>query len=1191
MDITCCDIQGAVIGKQLSAYIQFEALILLCQARNILLLSLVIDSDEDQDENSLWDIYYHTYLDNNTRELLRLQAKKLLGLSKTMGTWQQSKYGSQLAFCDSATLADVRKLWELYSVEDSAAEASRFKRRFEDELQKGKNDKESKFSGTGIVLTGFRSTIPAHITAIEDLGALHKRYWKHGSIKNDPKTRGSAKHPNPMFLTLEDEATVHYGTDPLLSFHLATAYAPLHPDSPQFSKTEGLPQLEKAVTTALIEFREWIASYKKHTTGIKIRFLAGDAVSLAYSLQQKRITKLNTACQYRDQFHFRPMVLDGPDYVSGFAPLEFDVIDTSNLSDHFGSMILLTATSPLLRNHVSSVLYTEVMAKRHKSYAEILDNMLCGHVPTLSTLLGLFPVDYWTNTSCLSSGDERMLRIVIDAAAQKGIAESQDEQTYLRTVWKRPLCTQGQSGPCSGPMMIQFDAHQLAQVLYRVYLHMFRDEDIKFKFANINLDAIRESSLIWYHRASFASFLRLVKTRVKVDWDLTMNVLIRLIENRPNAPMGMNYIQELFVYLHLLDVFSCDVMKEWHDRNETNNRSRSMFSPIRSRIVPVGEKWGDMRDWENIPPVVCVTLKVPRNKLSVFTDLNRSKLGTPNVHCLLQDARSSGMSSWQNLFPACQLGFGEVSTRGEPNDDSFEVSVTEDDRGWKGTSALIVAFYVPTFFLLLEPQKAIVAFGVHSTPATTGIFVSKLGLPLNVYETTLSDSAHVYVTRYGPHQTDFPIAPGFATPELESQATIGPHVSTSLTASVDRGTGNIVAHTGRLDITSDDYKSSLQNQCEVQLSTLSPCQVAITLAQKAPLALSFPVSIKDNATRLRIARKSCWIEVIVQVATSKEWMSHPHFMYPVYLLNGKPTNWNIPYLGLQNCPAIDDTQQSKLGWLTPHTSLAMSARERALRENEGLPRSSGEQIRLDFKESIFSLFINFAGLQGPKRHVFGLNCAENGGIHVLILVSSLRLDLSNRVAILDCAILPLHSNMVPKISQFLAALSAKGLCQVNVNDTELRLWKRVLPAYVERCRDWDHRGDCEYIKVGAVPLTAEHGQQFLCTCGNGKIPSKFITDVAHWDSVSKYAVRAAISPPFWAPFADDVYRPDLSGGNSMSAKPQARKKSGCVTCGNAKGKEGGNLLNCAKCMKVKYCSRECQRADWNAHKVVCRRDR
>lgn len=46
-------------------------------------------------------------------------------------------------------------------------------------------------------------------------------------------------------------------------------------------------------------------------------------------------------------------------------------------------------------------------------------------------------------------------------------------------------------------------------------------------------------------------------------------------------------------------------------------------------------------------------------------------------------------------------------------------------------------------------------------------------------------------------------------------------------------------------------------------------------------------------------------------------------------------------------------------------------------------------------------------------------------------------------------------------------------------------------------------------------------------------------------------------------------------------------KKGCMRCGAA-GAEGSVLPQCAACLRAKYCSRECQKADWPAHKAVCR---
>lgn len=285
-----------------------------------------------------------------------------------MNTWQQSKYGSQLKFCESATLADVRKMWELYSVQHKAADASHFAHRFEDLLPQAENKQDERGVGsTTVVLTGFHSAVPVHIGALGDLDALHKHHWEHGNDDFNANVRASAKHYNPTFLTLEDEAIIHYGTDLLLGFHLATAYAPLNPDNPLFYQIKDLHPLERVVTVARMEFREWMASYKEHATSIKVRFLIANAASFAHTSQHRRMTDTKTAFWYRDQHHLKPLILDGPDYLSGIAPLVFNVIDTSNLWDHFGSLILLTATSPLLRTSYRLFSMQMFLMKHHKA--------------------------------------------------------------------------------------------------------------------------------------------------------------------------------------------------------------------------------------------------------------------------------------------------------------------------------------------------------------------------------------------------------------------------------------------------------------------------------------------------------------------------------------------------------------------------------------------------------------------------------------------------------------------------------------------------------------------------------------------------------------------------------------------------------------------------------------------------------
>ncbi|KAI1265788.1 hypothetical protein F5Y18DRAFT_435702 [Xylariaceae sp. FL1019] len=1152
LDITCCDNQKAVI------------------ARNVLLLSLIIDDDDNTNGNALWNIYYHMYLDKDSLKLLRAQSRKLQEYSNTMDTWQQSKYGRYLSFCDLATLSDVRKMWEFYGAEHKGTELARFEARFKSTIDRAKTKRQEWLGDdqSSFVMTGLRSASPAHMGCLRDLHDLHKHYWKYGTTELKA-IRSASTYPNPAVVTVGDGAVIHYGTDPLYGFHLAGVDAPLDSTDASINR---LPRREKYAALARAEFGQWMVSYREHcrADGIRVRFYTGDALAFAHTLQHKRVSSENTAHWYRDRYGVSPLVLDGSGYSFGAgAPIEFDVIDTSNLCDHLGSLTLLTAATPLLRDHASAVLYTEVLAKNHKCYRQALDELLCGHVPTLSTLLGLFPTEYWSNSSPISIGDENMFDTITQAL---GKAETSG-QMFLRTSWKRAICMSLATTPSSPKIPFSFDPKQLASILYGVYVHMFLHEDLIHFMSNITLDAIQHSSLVWYQRPGFVSFLRLVQTRVTCDWDAVMEHTMNLIENRSNAPMGMNYYQELNIYLHMLGVYSTPVMKDWSKRREDLTLSPFMSSPS-----SVNGKFGDLRDWRSIPPLVCVTLKIPRKKMTVFTSMGLSELGTPVVHCQLQGVSHWGMKTWQYILPACQLAFGKIVTHGKLYDDSFEISVQEDETGWSGMSPIIASFFAPAFPLLQHPRNVQVSFGVHSTPASAALFSPKLGNTLDVYKTTLDDTDAVYVTRFAPNQNGFPIVTGFTQLATTSNIPLGAKYSTI--ATVNGKTGHLTTLTGRLDLTSGKLKNALASGSEVTKSTVSPCTIAISFGLETPLYIDFPVFVKESSQKLRIARKSSWVEVVVKVAGCSEWMNYPHCMVSIYSHSGKPINCNTPYIDLQKSPVMQITQHSRLRWLTPHLGMAMSARERTLREKEDSPRTPGEQIRLDFKESLFSIFIQFSGLQGTKSHIFYLNNAMNGGVHVMIFASALRLNLADRAAVLDCAVLPLHDELMPKIMASLAKLQAFGVIVVKVNDAELLLWRHALPAYVERCRTWAHRDDCEYVISGSVPLNKENGKPLLCTCGSGKLPPKFVSNVPGWDVLSKYAVRAAISPAFWAPFADDVYCPDLDN-------EKTRVDDGCLFCGKVEQADGSGLLFCARCTTAKYCSRECQQADWRAHKSVC----
>lgn len=1053
-----------------------------------------------------------------------MQAKRLHVLSASITAWQASKYGQLVKFCDTVTLAMVHNMFEMYSVERNDSKDVMLS------IQPSRAWKEAEDS---MVLTGLRSTSPAGLEGGYHLDALHKNYWKNGSIELDSRLLSQEKRFNPMFLSGDASVVVHYGTDPLLGFHLVTAYAPLMRNS---SQTPAQSQLHAIVTAARSEFREWCTSFRSVSENVALRVVAGDALAVAHTLRKPHQSDGQTSAPwYRDQHCFDPLIMEDDDHDP--PPRSFDIINTSNLMDHIGALTLLSAVSPLLSTDPSAGISTELLVRSETSGKAMTQGLLCGDMTTIASLIGLVPVGSGANISSTAPNLDELMNITNQLQGLKRKEDTSSGQQFIQMTWKRPC------GQHISLKPIHFNETGLARVLFRVYRQMFESEDVSRMFQNLGLVKLHRLSFARYHRGSFALFLRLIRDRVVVDWNKTIGNLLSLIENDFSLLMGRNYIQELYVSLHLLGVYSIEFLRR----------------PVSDKEQAIG--------WKDMPSVVFVTLLVPRDKLAVFTDDEAKSTGTPPLNCIVQSASMM----WLNVFAAIQVGFGSLSTSGTRNSNTFQAHVCRDTSAWKGSSPLIVSFAAPSWMLLLEPRNASVALGIQSTPSSTSAFMGRLGIELKVYETRLGDATHVYMSHRPPNQSGFAVVDGLVKDNVDLPSSVGLDTETCIHAEIHPQRAQITKVTGRISIRSESLKSCLNSGCHVHTTCSTPWNLMVQIGTDTVPRLDLPIPIDVLSYKTRVARKSSYVEVVASVEPSESWKASPSSTYPLYAFDkGAPVLWDMPHLNLEALPIVDTTQHAKLEWLNTHLSLMFTAHERRLRSNPSLRQLQGERTRVEFKESLFSIFMHFTGLQGRREHVFGINTPDNGGVHLVLFVSKLRLDLSNRTVVLDAAVLPLHDGLIPKVAPFLQLLTRRGLCNIRVDDEEMRLWKHMLPAWVERCRAWEHRNDCEYIAKGCVPLD-------LCQCARGhKFPARFEGNVPGWEIVAEHAVRVAISPLFAYSLVHDDPLIEVRENTG-----------GCNVCGSAglTGQDG--LLWCARCRKARYCSRECQRKDWKKHKASC----
>ena len=97
-------------------------------------------------------------------------------------------------------------------------------------------------------------------------------------------------------------------------------------------------------------------------------------------------------------------------------------------------------------------------------------------------------------------------------------------------------------------------------------------------------------------------------------------------------------------------------------------------------------------------------------------------------------------------------------------------------------------------------------------------------------------------------------------------------------------------------------------------------------------------------------------------------------------------------------------------------------------------------------------------------------------------------------------------------------------------------------------------------------------------CGGRRHRARRSTAAARWHSRARAAARRH------ARAQSGRYCVALDDGRELSLKAECVARAGCAEAGGV-SEEASSV--CARCEAVRYCSRECQRVDWRAHKPVC----
>ncbi|KAL8748220.1 MAG: hypothetical protein Q9184_007495 [Pyrenodesmia sp. 2 TL-2023] len=739
-------------------------------------------------------------------------------------------------------------------------------------------------------------------------------------------------------------------------------------------------------------------------------------------------------------------------------------------------------------------------------------------------------------------------------------------QYRLRLHWKAPNHT----------ARVKIEPDDLAAWFLAVYKKMFVHEDLSTLFSRVTRmqNTHYSTDMPRYTRAALVALMRVVRTRTSTDWDRVMDKFLHLIESDRTLLVGSNSLQELNVHLALYAVWTLPVLAEG-----PREVQRQFNLPLRPRKNESG-----ILGQANPPPIVYVVMSVPRRSLRPFTEGDVDGAGTPGLHLSIK--QQFGPTQYENCFFSFLCCFGRSRPGGQTGEPStFE----EDQKGWRGSSDLFLACAVPTFGLLMGPRNGLkVSLVVNTSPENLMRFAKKLGPLLIVFETPLENEQRVSISTNPLH--------------LDTKSSIKDQQKWLQALSTQRTTEAAACATfdarhqiNKLVIRTMPVKESeegkaLTSRALVAVDPIDLFTIRLTIGDTSGRNISFPFPIQSYNSKTRVARRSSWVEIEAAIHVAPQKDPFNTWTYVSFLPDQSFALDYIPRVNLDIQPVMKSITQNDRVWLSEVID-AMGIERKQIK----LPEDS----EIDMKYFFTIVFVSFMGfLPGrstPARNLV-LKSKRTEKPHAFIFVESLHHDLDLGSVVLDAYVMPLTTARFEALGATTQHLLQHSLSS-NINpaltlyltNEAMTLWKRLLPALAERCRTWQHKDTCEYRKEGKVPLSVEVDENPLCSCGEGIVPQDFTKDNAEWESMASYVTRIALSPVFPVPYVEaraglDHDLPATQSGPQTGAQPTPSSLR-CENCNES----STQLKNCAACGKAKYCSKECQRVAWKAHKLECKK--
>ncbi|KAJ3545440.1 hypothetical protein NMY22_g2440 [Coprinellus aureogranulatus] len=1103
LDFTFCDMEPAVL------------------ARNVFIYTMLLDQSDSDTVNRLFKLYCDICIDKGTFALLVAHCSKLLDLSTSLERWQSHPYGALIQFSTMDSMFALRRFWRRY-----LCEGRDMKKLKSHVLREMKKVHEARVGGAPVP-TAMRS---AGIMA-PDMAFLAPdhfiHYWSHGVTGVDPEEVGDATHVNPTLLYSShgEDFNLHYGTDPLVCFHLAPALA-------------------------LWTFARWCSGFHRRvnmrTVGaeVQLRFFAGNAIGLCKALLSVSRGGPLTPKEHADVWGGTTIsFLDIYLWHSPRpAPVTFNIIDTSNVADHMGFLNILLIAAPLLRRDESSVLFTHSLSSsidRRNGLVSALETIDIP-LPLLSIVLGVIPERMSSSFTSHSMSAELLLSNLRGGSAQLLEPNS----------WRVASISNS-----STAHTVTCNPTDLAASLFSVYLKLFRDERL--------CDALEGGGgrLKHYTRETFVCLLSLTKERFPEQWSSVVGQVLDLIKRDRTLVAGIAYYQDLSRALHVAGLV--DILPD--PLSFTPSTHDSCF-----------------QKWQEVPLSVYVVLVVPRQSIQKILD-DTEEMSTPCLQCEVTVPRG------HNAFFSIQPTFGSIEGAGTSpgrvgiiHEDPQRWKGTSDLIVYFPCPAWI--FVEPPLgrcvvSLNMCGLAAAMEFGsklgMRLTIWSTTLADSKRAFILRDRPRVASQ----VTSQYGSISTSpAPVVGGGANDNASEPCT---------TAKFERG--GISSFSVRTTIVDKVAKTSLASrESQVTARPLSNTAVRISfMGFEKVVHFPYPVDMASLVTR--IARKSSYLEIEARIARSTSTSANLSPFPIVPAGTKGMWALRMHYITLDVLSPLRDPVDAATDRLRHHFSLSLFEELRRHRAGERTRPDRGLTDLKESLYSLFGQFTErhkgkptVVEFFGPPRSNFLLllfvDCMRMDSTGNTVIADACALVVTqaifNSPPVFMAMLRGTHDRVrltteeicwwkqyLPTAAERCRTWNHKPNCEYTMSGVSYTIEKG--GEWLCGCGRGKALGGFAEVKEWTV------FKPFVTRVALGMpFPTSSLADMAL--DIRRRFDQLPISR-------------NINGGNSDS---EPLPDLVCAACGHP-GKP--KLQVCSACKSISYCSSACQKAQWKEHKVTCAR--